>query len=62
MGLHAGTKKRFRARVLSLRNNAWPRIVVQFYALEDGTVPASALMLPEMKTAYVSMEDIAPLN
>ena len=60
-GLHAGMKKRFRARVVKLRPT-FPRIVVRFVALEDGTVPANDLLLPEMKTAYVTMQDIAPIN
>jgi hypothetical protein len=55
-GLHAGVRKRFRARVIKLRAT-FPRIVVRFEATEDGT-GTSALELPEMQSAYVTMADI----
>ena len=58
-GLHAGTKKKFRARVLKIRPT-FPRIVVRFEATEDGT-GTSAIELPEMRLAYVTMADIAQL-
>ena len=56
MGLRAGVRMRFRARVISLRKQ-FPRIVVRYTATEDGT-GASALALPEMKTAYLTMADV----
>ena len=49
---------RFRARVTSLRKQ-FPRIVVTYTATEDGT-STSALALPEMKTAYLTMADVFP--
>ena len=55
-GLHAGIKKKFRARVIKLRPT-FPRIVVRFEATEDGS-GTSAIELPEIKTAYVTMADI----
>ena len=58
MGLRAGVRMRFRARVTSLRKR-FPRIVVTYTATEDGT-STSALALPEMKTAYLTMADVSP--
>lgn len=55
-GLHAGSKKKFRAKVLRLRPQ-FPRIVVEYISTEDGT-GTNSLQLPEMKTAYVTMADI----
>ena len=57
MGLHAGVRKRFRARVDSLRPQ-WPPVVVTYTASEDGA-GTSALELPEMRTAYVTAADVA---
>ena len=61
-GLHAGTRKKFRARVIDLRRSGWPRIVVKYEALDDGTVPTSDLLLPEMKVAYLSLADLEQIN
>ena len=48
MGLHAGVRKRFKARVVKLRKR-FPRIVVKYYATESGgTHP---LELPDPNTA-----------
>ena len=57
MGLRAGVRMRFRARVTSLRK-MFPRIVVAYTATEDGSC-TSALALPEM-TAYLTMADVWP--
>ena len=57
MGLHASTRKRFKAEVLSLRTQ-FPRIVVKYIATEDGNT--ALIALPEMRTAYVTMADVEP--
>ena len=57
MGLHAGTRKRFKAEVVSLRKQ-FPRIVVKYIADEDDN--KAAIALPEMKTAYLMMADVEP--
>ena len=57
MGLHAGTRKRFKAEVVSLRTQ-FPRIVVKYISTEDGNT--TSIALPEMRTAYVTMADVAP--
>ena len=57
MGLHAGTRKRFQAEVVSLRTQ-FPRIVVKYISTEDGNT--TSIALPEMRTAYVTMADVAP--
>ena len=57
MGLHAGTRKRFRAEVIKLRN-MFPRIVVKYVATEaGGTHP---LELPDPRVAYLTMTDLEP--
>lgn len=56
MGLRAGVRLRFRARVVSLRNH-FPRIVVEYLSTEDG-VGTGSLELPEMKRAYLTMADV----
>ena len=55
MGLHAGARKRFKAEVVSLRKQ-FPRIVVKYTATEDDNT--AAIALPEMKTAYLTSDDI----
>lgn len=57
MGLHAGSRKRFRAEVVSLRTQ-FPRIVVKYIATEDGVT--AAIALPEMATAYLHAADVEP--
>ena len=57
MGLHAGTRKRFKARVTKLRK-LFPRIVVRYLEDENGNV--HPLTLPDPITAYVTMSDIEP--
>ena len=57
MGLHAGSRKRFRAVVISLRTQ-FPRIVVKYIATEDGVT--AAIALPEMATAYLHAADVEP--
>ena len=57
MGLHAGSRKRFKAEVVSHRVQ-FPRIVVKYLATEDNNT--TPIALPEMRTAYVTMADIAP--
>ena len=57
MGLHAGSRKRFRAEVTSLRNQ-FPRIVVKYTANEDGET--ASIALPEMRTAYLCAADVQP--
>ena len=57
MGLHCGVRKRFRAKVVSLRR-LFPRIVVKYIATESGgTHP---LELPDPITAYLTMTDLEP--
>ena len=55
MGLHAGTRKRFKARVTRLRM-LFPRIVVRY--LEDESGNTNRLALPDPITAYLTMSDI----
>ena len=57
MGLHAGSRKRFRAEVLSIRTQ-FPRIVVRYNANEDGET--ASIALPEMPTAYLHAADVEP--
>jgi len=57
MGLHAGSRKRFKAEVLSLRLQ-FPRIVVRYTATEDGET--ASIALPEMRTAYLCAADVEP--
>jgi hypothetical protein len=57
MGLHAGTRRRFKAEVVGLRKQ-FPRIIVKYIATEDGN--KAAIALPEMLTAYVTMADVEP--
>ena len=57
MGLHAGSRKRFKAEVLSLRLQ-FPRIVVKYIATEEGET--AAIALPEMRTAYLHAADVEP--
>ena len=57
-GLRAGVRMRFRAEVTALRVQ-FPRIVVRYTASEDGT-GTHPHALPEMRTAYVTMADVAP--
>ena len=59
MGLHAGSRKRFKAEVVSHRTQ-FPRIVVKYLSTEDDNT--NAIALPEMRTAYLTMADIAPKN
>ena len=56
-GLHAGVRKPFRAKVLRLRK-MFPRIVVEYTATVDGETNRHAL--PELRTAYVTMDQISP--
>jgi len=54
-GLHAGVRKRFRAKVVGLRK-MFPRIIVKYTATEDGgTHP---LELPDPITAYLTASDV----
>ena len=53
MGLHAGVRKRFRARVVKLRK-MFPRIVVKYVATEDGS-GTHPLELPDPITAYLTV-------
>ena len=57
MGLHAGTRRRFKAEVIGLRKQ-FPRIVVKYIATEDDNT--NAIALPEMRTAYLMMADVEP--
>ena len=59
-GLHAGVRKRFRAKVLRLRTQ-FPRIVVEYLSTEDGS-GTNPLELPELKTAYLTTNDIEQIN
>ena len=56
-GLHAGAKKRFKAKIVDHRKQ-FPRLVVRFTATEDGN--AAPIALPEMQTAYLHAADVAP--
>ena len=51
-------RMRFRAEVTALRVQ-FPRIVVRYTASEDGAA-THPHALPEMRTAYVTMADVAP--
>ena len=55
MGLHAGTRKRFKAEVVGLRSQ-FPRIIVRYIAAEDGNT--NAIAVPEVRTAYLCAADI----
>ena len=57
MGLHAGSRKRFKAQVVKLRK-LFPRIVVRYTA--DAAGNTSALCLPDPNTAYLTMSDVQP--
>ena len=57
MGLHAGTRKRFKAKVMKLRKQ-FPRIVVKY--IEDETGGAHPLQLPDPSIAYLTMSDVEP--
>ena len=57
MGLRAGVRMRFRAKVLKIRPH-FPRIVIEYTATEDGETGRH--VLPEMKTAYLISRDVAP--
>ena len=57
MGLHAGSRKRFKAEVVRLRTQ-FPRIMVQYFATEDDVT--TAISLPEMRTAYLHAADMQP--
>ena len=57
MGLHAGTRRRFKAEVVGLRKQ-FPRIIVKYTASEDGNT--NAIALPEMPTAYLCAADVEP--
>ena len=57
MGLHAGTRKRFKAEVVKLRPQ-FPRIVVKYTATEDDNT--AAIALPDLRTAYLTMADVEP--
>ena len=57
MGLHAGTRKRFKARVVYLRK-MFPRIVVKYNEDENGN--NHLLALPDPITAYLTMSDVEP--
>ena len=58
MGLHAGVRKRFKARVTKLRK-MHPRIVVRYF--EDETGNTNRVALPDMITAYVTSSDVQPV-
>ena len=53
----AGFRLRFRATVLRLRAQ-FPRIVVRYDATEDGN--AAKPLLPDVGTAYLTMDQVAP--
>jgi len=57
MGLHAGVRKRFKAKVIKHRK-LFPRIVVQYTESESGG--AHPLELPDPVTAYLTMTDLEP--
>ena len=58
-GLHAGTRKLFRAQVVNVRAQ-FPRIVVKYISTLDGT-GTHTLQLPELQTAYLTSADIQQL-
>ena len=51
-------RKRFKARVLKLRTG-YPRIHVGYEATEEDAT--DALLLPEMKEAYLAADQVAAL-
>ena len=55
LGLHAGSRKRFKAEVVSLRIQ-FPRIVVKYISTEEGVT--APIALPEMSTAYLHAGDV----
>ena len=57
MGLHAGVRKRFKAKVLKLRKQ-FPRIVVRY--TEDEAGGTHPLQLPDPSIAYLTMSDVEP--
>ena len=57
MGLHAGTRKRFKAEVVKLRPQ-FPRIVVKYTATEDDNTAAISITLPEIRTVYLTIADV----
>ena len=57
MGLRAGVRMRFRARVTGLRKQ-FPRIVVEYTATESGEV--ARIALPDMITAYLHAGEVSP--
>ena len=59
MGLHAGVRKRFKARVLKVRAR-FPRLHVRYEANEEGAT--DALLLPEMKEAYLAADQVTPIE
>ena len=59
MGLHAGSRKRFKAEVVSLHTN-FPRIMVKYISSEDGET--ASIALPEMATARLHAADIEPAD
>ena len=58
-GLHAGVRKRFKARVLKLRVR-FPRIVVRYEETETGET--HPLSLPEMPTAFLTAADVEEMD
>ena len=59
MGLHAGTRKRFKAEIVAIRAQ-FPRITVKYIATEDGVT--ASIALPEVRTAFLTMADIEPME
>ena len=57
MGLHAGTRKRFKAKVMKLRKQ-FPRIVVKY--IEDESGGTHPLQLPDPSIAYLTASDVEP--
>jgi hypothetical protein len=57
--LHAGIRKLFTAKILSIRTR-FPRIVVEYTHDEFGQT--NAISLPELKKAYVHAGMVEPLS
>ena len=58
-GLHAGVRKRFKARVNKLRAS-FPRIVVRYEETEAGET--HPLSLPEMPVAFLTAADVEEMS
>ena len=59
MGLHAGSRKRFKAEVVGIRA-AFSRIIFKYVATEDDVT--ASIALPEVRKAFLTMADSEPMQ